>query len=150
MSAVAFGPRSTILASGGEDRTVRVWEAKTGQRLFTFDDHGGRIRSLAFSSCGELLAGGDESKVVIWNVRDGDTTAQEWLDYAADCVAKLTADRDSTTGESGRELVVVSKRAAASDDVQQPRIFYRRESGSFPWVVAKDRWALSTSPSLCI
>ena len=46
--AVAYSPDSRLLASGGSDQTVRVWEPTTGQERWTFRNHVGHIHALAF------------------------------------------------------------------------------------------------------
>ena len=62
----------TALASGGMDRTVRVWSATSGRRLLGPLTHKHQLTSLAFSPDGELLAGGGGAKdkggtIGIWN-----------------------------------------------------------------------------------
>src|SRR4051812_19491215 len=48
-SVVAFSPDGKVLASGGHDCLVRLWDFRTGKELRRFRGHTGRIYSLAFS-----------------------------------------------------------------------------------------------------
>lgn len=66
--AVAFSPDGTLLASGGDDRTWRLWEVRTGTEIFR-DDRGDIVRSVAFDGSGRCLATGDDTKeAVVWDV----------------------------------------------------------------------------------
>jgi len=62
------------LASGSEDKTVRVWSGTTGQLLWTVDAHKDGIMAVAFSSDAKKLASASKDKTVkLWDV----STAKE-------------------------------------------------------------------------
>src|SRR6185437_8091297 len=52
---VAFSPDGKVLASVGEDRRIRLWNAATGRPLRELPGHPGWVRSIAFSPTGKYL-----------------------------------------------------------------------------------------------
>src|SRR6266568_4136914 len=69
---VAFAPNGAILASGGDDQTIRLWDTGTGECRFILEGHSNGVRSVAFSPTGAVLAsGGDDRSVRLWEVREG-------------------------------------------------------------------------------
>ncbi|MDE0014606.1 MAG: WD40 repeat domain-containing protein [Candidatus Poribacteria bacterium] len=71
----AFSSDSKMLAAGGEDSSVRVWEltdSRKGRHRFTVKEHNYWLRTLAFSPDGKMLASGDEDRTLcLWRVADG-------------------------------------------------------------------------------
>ena len=64
--AVAIAPDGKTIASGGDDRTIKIWNLK-GKLLHSINAHNERIWKLAFSADGQLLASASEDgKVKLW------------------------------------------------------------------------------------
>src|SRR5215813_6062701 len=51
--SVAFSPDGKTLASGSEDKTVKLWDAQTRQELATLKGHDDVVLSVAFSPDGK-------------------------------------------------------------------------------------------------
>ncbi len=70
---VVFSHDGKLLASAGDDATVRIWNAATGAELHTLRGHGKhRVSGVAFSPDGTRLASaGWDQKVVLWNTSTG-------------------------------------------------------------------------------
>jgi WD40 repeat protein/serine/threonine protein kinase len=69
VTCVAFHPHRPVLASGAEDRTVKVWDLAIGKELGTLVGHEGPVRGLAFHPAGQrLIAVGDGSTARVWEL----------------------------------------------------------------------------------
>ena len=55
---LAFTPDSSLLAAGGQDGIIRIWETNTGNKLFELKGHAGAARAVSFNSDGTRLASG--------------------------------------------------------------------------------------------
>ena len=61
------------LASGGVDKTVRLWDVDTDAHKATFTGHTESVVSVAFSPDGSLLASGsDDNTIILWSVNTGE------------------------------------------------------------------------------
>ncbi len=72
VTGIAFSPNERLLASGGTDTTVRIWDTFTGKQVHVLNGHTGRVNGIAFSPDGKLLASGSADKrVIIWDTSTG-------------------------------------------------------------------------------
>jgi len=54
--------------SGGEDRSVRVWDVRSGRSLHTLEGHGGRVTSVRLTGDGrEVLSASEDGTVTRWS-----------------------------------------------------------------------------------
>jgi WD40 repeat protein len=66
---VAYSPKGRWVASGGEDNTVKLWDAETGEPVRTFRGHTGVVTRVAFRRDGKRLASASFDKTVkIWDL----------------------------------------------------------------------------------
>ena len=75
-SQIAFSPDSETLATSGYDKTIRFWNANTGEQRLKFDTPDGPFRSMKFSPDSKTLISQNWMGVVwIWNVTNGEQLA---------------------------------------------------------------------------
>src|SRR5277367_2866229 len=71
--SVAFSHDSTRLASASDDKTVKIWDASSGECLQTLESHSGSVWSVAFSHDSARLASTSDGKTVkIWDASSGE------------------------------------------------------------------------------
>ncbi|HEY9300569.1 MAG TPA: serine/threonine protein kinase, partial [Phormidium sp.] len=69
INSVALSADGQILASASDDKTVKLWNLKTGQPLYTFFGHSKEVYSVAISPDSQMLVAGDfNKKITSWNL----------------------------------------------------------------------------------
>ncbi len=66
--ALAVSPDGTRIISGGKDRTVRLWDVKTGEMIAVKDLHTGTIHAIAYQPGGKIVASASaDSTIRLWD-----------------------------------------------------------------------------------
>ena len=69
---VTISSDGNVLASGSQDKTVKLWNLRTRQLLRTFDKHQSMVFAVDFSPDNTSIASGsDEGTIYIWDVGSG-------------------------------------------------------------------------------
>ena len=74
---VAYSPDGTQVATASWDGTAKIWDAKTGQELYTLEGHCKALQDVAYSPDGNQLATADEDgRVILWNPNTGEQSVK--------------------------------------------------------------------------
>jgi WD40 repeat protein len=117
---VAWSPDSRRLATGSNDRTVRMWDPVSGRELAVLHGHANWVRGVAWSPDGRRLASASNDRTArIWDPDNGTELAvlrghddEVWeLAWSPDGRRLATGSRDRTAriwdATSGTELAVL-------------------------------------------
>ena len=90
MNSVSFHSNGNFLASASHDATVKIWDLRKGQIMYTIYGHEGPTNCAEFSPLGDyILTGGQDSNIVIWKTNLNEKTTEILHGIAA---AKVDTD----------------------------------------------------------
>ncbi|KAJ5776942.1 Pfs NACHT and WD domain protein [Penicillium odoratum] len=94
VNSVLFSHDSQLLASASDDKTVKVWDASSGQCLQTLEGHTSNVNSITFSHDSQLLASASYDKTVkVWDASSGQCL--QTLEGHTSSVNSVTFSHDS-------------------------------------------------------
>src|SRR5262249_12616116 len=72
LCSFTFSPDNRMLAVGGSDGKIHLWDVATSKKIRLFEGHSRTVLSLTFSADGKTLAsGGEDATLRLWDVATG-------------------------------------------------------------------------------
>jgi RNA polymerase sigma factor (sigma-70 family) len=65
---LAFSPDGKHIVTGGDNKSVKLWETASGKLLKTWEGHGSSVHAVAFSPDGTIVASGGGNELFLWPV----------------------------------------------------------------------------------
>ena len=72
VNSVTISPDGKYIVSGSGDKTIKIWDIKTGECLNTLEGHSYWVNSVTISPDGKYIVSGSRDKTIkIWDIRKG-------------------------------------------------------------------------------
>jgi WD40 repeat protein len=75
VTACAYSPDGRRIVSASEDKTLRVWDAETGEALATLAPHLDRVTACAYSPDGRRIVSAFWKQLKVWGAETGEVVA---------------------------------------------------------------------------
>ena len=90
VTALAFAPDGSTVATGSGNGLVRLWDAKTGEVIAKLDPMGGtKVVHVGFSADGKTLSAAARKAVITWGLADPTKPKEMFTDNYSESVYKI-------------------------------------------------------------
>ena len=105
ITALAVTTNGLLIATGGMDTYIRLWDRRTGKMLAEVKAHDEAVRSLKFTRDGSILVSGSDDRLIrVWKVGEQGQT----LDYQSSILAHDSAITAITLSPDANSVASVS------------------------------------------
>ncbi|KIJ58371.1 hypothetical protein HYDPIDRAFT_119616 [Hydnomerulius pinastri MD-312] len=105
--AISYSPNGKLIATGTQDKSIRIWDSQSGRMLLDLIGHTDTIRALSFSHNGTQLASGSADHTIrIWNTSSGDTLGESWEAHSDYATSVAYSPDDKVIATAGLDGVV--------------------------------------------
>ena len=127
MVSAQFSPDGTRVVTASEDKTARVWDARTGAALGEPLRHEGRVNSAQFSPDGTRVVTASEDQTArVWDVITGAPDDAENLAALAEAVGGLTVNEFGAVvpvSDQLKRLDTLRAKAGSADQISNDPAF---------------------------
>jgi WD40 repeat protein len=90
------------LASGSDDKTIRLWDLAAGVETARLEGHSGLVQALCLLPDGRLASGSYDNTIRLWDLAAGVETARLEADAPINCLIWLPSGRIVAGDSVGR------------------------------------------------
>jgi RNA polymerase sigma factor (sigma-70 family) len=120
VNAVAFAPDGKLLATGGGDQCIRLWDPATGRQLRMLPTKDGQIGAVAFSADGKVLTATVGETVRRWEVGTGKELPPMYSKVASTLASLALAADGSAVAAASTSAFHVWDRGGGKDRLLVP------------------------------
>ena len=127
VSCFAVDNKNNYLFSGSDDRTIKIWNLKTGKCEKTLHGHTGKVSCLAIDKVNNLLFSGSMDRTIkVWNFKKNGECEKTLEGHTAniDCLAVDNVNHRLFSGSADTTIKVWNLETGAYQQTLQGHTFY--------------------------